>query len=120
MIFVGGGIGSVCRYLLGAAVQTQSQGRFPVGTLVVNVLGCVAVGILAKLFLHSQTTVMWRTALVVGFCGGFTTFSTFSFDFFGLASGGEWGRAFGYAAASVILCLAGTALGFYAGPSLNR
>ena len=112
LIFVGGGFGSVSRYLLGASVQNKAQLDFPIGTLVVNILGCIAIGIIAKLFLHSQTHHLARTTLVVGFCGGFTTFSTFSYETLGLINGGEWGRATAYVLMSVVGCVIGTAAGY--------
>lgn len=119
LIFVGGGAGSVTRYLLGGLVQTRSHTGFPVGTLVVNVLGCIAIGLTAKYFLHSQTQLLTRTTLIVGFCGGFTTFSAFSYETLGLINAGSWGRALSYVAASVLVCVAGTAIGFAIGPTMN-
>ena len=119
-VFVGGGIGSVCRYLLGGFVQTRSHTDFPTGTLVVNVLGCVAIGIIARYFLHGQTQLVTRAALIVGFCGGFTTFSAFSFEAFGLLTGGKPIAAMVYVAASLALCLIGTAAGYTFGPLPNR
>lgn len=120
VVFLGGGIGSVCRYLLSGVVQSRAHGGFPIGTLVVNVLGCVAIGLVAKYFLHDQTQLVLRTALIVGFCGGFTTFSTFSFEAFGLWTGGKPVAAFAYVTASFVLCLVGTAAGYAFGPSLSR
>lgn len=120
MVFLGGGVGSVFRYLLGGLVQSRSHSPFPIGTLVVNVLGCVAVGVLAKYFLQGQTHLLMRTALIVGFCGGFTTFSTFSLEALGLWTGGKPVTALAYVAASFALCLVGTAAGYSMGPSLNR
>lgn len=119
LIFIGGGFGSICRYLLGRVVQSQSHSGFPVGTLAVNVVGCVVIGLLAKLLMHAQTENLWRAALMVGVCGGFTTFSTFSLETLGLVNGGEWARAAAYVLASLIACLIGTAAGFRFGPSLN-
>lgn len=112
LIALGGAIGSVSRYTLGIAVQRISHAAFPVGTLTVNVVGCVLVGIVAKAFMHSQTHPDLRAMLIVGFCGGFTTFSAFSLEVVGLAQGGEWLRALAYVGASTGLCLAGTAAGF--------
>lgn len=120
VIFLAGGIGSVCRYLLGGLVQSQSRGEFPIGTLIVNLLGCIAIGLLAKYFLHGQAQLLLRSALIVGFCGGFTTFSTFSFEAFGLWTGGRPAAALTYVAASLALCLFGTAAGYALGPSLGR
>lgn len=118
-IFVAGGAGSICRYWLGGFVQSRAHPGFPIGTLVVNVLGCVAIGLIAKWFFHSQTQLVTRSALIVGFCGGFTTFSTFSYEAVNLITAGSWGRALTYVAASVLACLVGTAAGFAFGPTLN-
>ena len=119
-IFAGGGLGSVCRYLLGTLLQGRSPATFPFGTLVVNVLGCVLIGVLAKVFLDTQDNLVLRSALMIGFCGGFTTFSAFSLELLALVNSGQWARAGTYVAASVVLCLAGTAIGYAMGPSLNR
>ena len=112
LIALGGAIGSVSRYALGAAVQRATHATFPVGTLTVNVVGCVLVGILAKALMHSQANPDMRAVLIVGFCGGFTTFSAFSLEVVGLAQGGQLMRAAAYVGASLILCLAGTVAGF--------
>ena len=120
VVFLGGGIGSVCRYLLAELVQSRSHSEFPIGTLVVNVLACIAIGLLAKYFLHDQAQLLLRTSLIVGFCGGFTTFSAFSVEAFELWSGGNPAAALAYVVASFILCLFGTAAGYAVGPSLNR
>jgi len=111
LIFVGGGLGSVCRYALGGLIQTRAHAAFPVGTLAVNVLGCLIIGVLARQMLNMQSDLMARAALITGFCGGFTTFSTFSYETVALISGGEWGKASLYVGASVAACLAGTAIG---------
>lgn len=107
-----GAIGSVLRYLLGRAAQAWMPVGFPIGTLVVNVLGCLFVGVLARYFLNDETAPVLRAALVVGFCGGFTTFSTFSLETFGLYAAGDWQKAAAYVIASTVLCLAGTAAGY--------
>lgn len=112
LIALGGAVGSVSRYAVGALVQRGSHAAFPVGTLTVNVVGCVLVGMLAKAFMNSQLHPDLRAMLIVGFCGGFTTFSAFSLEVVGLAQGGEWARAAAYVGASLLLCLAGTAAGF--------
>ena len=111
LIFVGGGLGSLCRYALAAAVSTRAHLAFPIGTLVVNILGCIIIGIVARQLMNMQTDVMARAAIITGFCGGFTTFSTFSYETVGLISGGEWAKAALYVGASVIACVAGTVIG---------
>lgn len=113
----GGAVGSVLRYLIGRLVQGIVHAGFPVGTLVVNVAGSLAVGALARHFLNYEIHPVLRAALIVGFCGGFTTFSTFSLETIGLLSGGAIGKAMAYVAASLVLCLAATAIGFYLYPS---
>jgi len=107
-----GALGSVLRYLLGRFVQQVLSASFPVGTLVVNVVGCVLVGAIARHFLNDETAPVLRAALVIGFCGGFTTFSSFSLETLALYNGGEWVKASAYVVASVLACLAGTALGY--------
>jgi len=114
LIAVGGAAGSVLRYLIGGAVQRTSAGGFPVGTMFVNVSGCFLIGILLRQFLNMQVSPELRAFLVVGFCGGFTTFSTFSAETLGLIEGGEYGRATGYVILSVVLCLAATFAGMTA------
>ena len=84
-----------------------------------NIIGSIAIGMLTRFFLHSQTEYYARAALIVGFCGGFTTFSTFSLETVGLISGGEYGKAATYAALSFVACIGGTALGLAVGPRLN-
>jgi fluoride exporter len=111
LVFVGGGLGSLCRYGLAALVQSRANVTFPVGTLVVNILGCIVIGVVARQVTTMQSDVMVRAALITGFCGGFTTFSAFSYETVALIGSGEWGKAALYVGASVAACLAGTAIG---------
>ena len=111
LIALGGAAGSVLRYLLGGRAQHFAPHGFPLGTLFVNVVGCFLVGILVRQFMNIQTHNYLRALLVVGFCGGFTTFSTFSMETVGLIEGGEYSRAMGYIALSLTLCLTGTFAG---------
>jgi len=114
LIALGGAAGSVLRYLIGGRVQHLAPHGFPLGTLFVNVVGCFLVGMLVRQFMNIQTHNYLRALLVVGFCGGFTTFSTFSMETVGLIEGGEYSRAMGYIALSVVLCLTGTFAGMSA------
>jgi CrcB protein len=111
LIAVGGAVGSVFRYIVGRAVQGSSASGFPIGTMVVNISGCFLIGILLRQFLNMQVSAELRAFLVVGFCGGFTTFSTFSGETVGLIEGGEYARAATYVILSVMLCLAATFAG---------
>lgn len=77
-ILLGSGLGGVCRYLLGKAVHPSLFPAFPWGTFVVNILGCLIIGILYGLIDRGfNLSENMRLFLTVGFCGGFTTFSTF-------------------------------------------
>ena len=111
LIALGGAVGSVFRYVVGGAVQRTSDSGFPLGTMFVNVSGCFLIGVLVRQFLNMQLSPELRALLIVGFCGGFTTFSTFSAETLGLVEGGEYGRAAGYVVLSVTLCLAATLAG---------
>jgi CrcB protein len=120
IIALGGAAGSMSRYLLGGFVQRAAHAGFPFGTLAVNVAGCLLVGALTRHFLHSQTDLQLRAGLIVGFCGGFTTFSAFSAETLGLIQGGEWTKAAGYVTLSVFACVAATAVGYSVAHQLNR
>jgi len=111
LIALGGAAGSVLRYILGGRAQHFAQHGFPLGTLFVNVVGCFLVGMLVRQFMNIQTHNYLRGLLVVGFCGGFTTFSTFSMETVGLIEGGEYSRAVAYIALSLTLCLTATFAG---------
>ena len=111
LIALGGAAGSLLRYSLGGAVQRLSASGFPVGTLVVNVSGCFIIGVLVRQFMNMQLSPDLRALLIVGFCGGFTTFSTFSAETLGLIEGGEYARAMSYVILSLGLCLTATLAG---------
>lgn len=113
-VALGGAVGSALRYLVGGAVQRVTHAGFPYGTLVVNILGCFLVGVLIRLFLNMEPPTSLRAFLVVGFCGGFTTFSSFTSETLGLAQAGSYLRAGAYLLASVALCLAATGVGMAA------
>ena len=113
-IALGGAAGSVLRYMVGGVVQRLSGSGFPIGTMFVNVSGCFLIGILLRQFMNMQLSHDLRALLIVGFCGGFTTFSTFSAETLGLIEGGEYGRASVYVVLSVGLCLLATLAGMTA------
>lgn len=99
LVAAGGLFGSVSRYLVSGWVQRAVGGaQFPWGTLAVNVAGCLAIGLLAGLVEARQLlSAGTRVFLLIGFLGAFTTFSTFGYETFGLARGGEGLRALGNA-----------------------
>jgi CrcB protein len=92
MVLIGGGIGAVARYAFGAAISARFGGRFPLGTLVINVTGSFLIGILMTLFTERlQPHPNWRLFLVVGFLGGYTTFSSFEYETLqAIQDGGKW------------------------------
>lgn len=107
-----GAAGSVARHLIGVWVQRMTHAAFPYGTLAVNVVGCFVIGLFAGNFMNDEARPVLKAALMVGFCGGFTTFSAFSLETLGLMNGGSYGKAVVYAAASVAVCLLATGAGF--------
>lgn len=111
-VAAGGAIGAVSRYWLMAWVAGQGASRFPWGTLLVNILGSCAIGVIYVLISERMVlTEQWRALLVVGYLGAFTTFSTFSLDALLLLQQGRWVPAVAYVGTSVLLCLAGAWLG---------
>lgn len=111
LVFLGGGMGSVCRYGVGAYMLKSVTVRFPVATLMANALGCLLIGLLMG-YLSNRTASLWSLLLVTGFCGGFTTFSTFSNETFQYFRQGLYTLAIGYMALSLFLGLLMVSLGF--------
>lgn len=111
-VAVGGALGSVLRYGLSNWVHSFVGRGFPYGTLAVNVLGCLAMGILFVLFVErSSENTLWRAGLIIGLLGGFTTFSAFSIETFSLMEQGAMAKAIGYVVASLMLCFGATWVG---------
>ncbi len=111
-IALGGAFGSVARYLLAKAVQHQWPGAFPWGTMTVNLVGCLLIGLLYGLFeKHEIMSPEIRLLLTVGLCGGFTTFSTFMNESLALIRGGDLFLSVLYIASSVTLGLLAVYLG---------
>ena len=112
-VALGSAIGGVSRYLLGGLVQRMLDTTFPAGTLLVNVTGSFLLGAIIRYALETPSlTPEVRAFLTIGFCGGYTTFSTFSYETMALLEDGEWARAGVYITASVILSLIATFTGF--------
>ena len=110
-IFIGGGLGAFLRYLAGSAFSKVSP-FFPAGTLFVNLLGSFIIGLGYVLFLEKVNAPdEFKLFLTVGFCGGLTTFSTFSLDVWNFFASGEFYRAFLYMLLSVILSICALAAG---------
>jgi CrcB protein len=113
-IALGGAVGTVSRYAV-SQWFAREHGAFPFGTLVINVLGSFLIAFMARVLTTPGSSPVLRAALTIGFCGGFTTFSTFSAEFVTLVQEGRSLRAVLYAVLSVIsgvlAVVAGLALG---------
>ncbi|QFU75991.1 fluoride efflux transporter CrcB [Halioglobus maricola] len=104
-IALGGATGAVSRYLLADWVHQLWEGRWPMGTLLVNMAGSFAIGVIFVLIERQVIHQDWRGVLMVGFLGAFTTFSTFSLESIAMFESGHTAHALGYMAASAILCV---------------
>ncbi|MGA8075245.1 MAG: fluoride efflux transporter CrcB [Candidatus Acidiferrales bacterium] len=111
-----GATGTLARYGLDGWIQYRVGARFPAGTLAINLLGCLLLGVIGEFSLnHISVPPDWRIGLTIGLMGGFTTFSTFGWDTVRMLNDGEWLKAIVYVGASVlggIICMiAGMRLG---------
>ncbi len=115
-IFTGGGIGSILRYLIDNQLK-QFNLSFPIGIFFINILGCFIMGFLFSLFLYKYTNInnILKIGLTVGFCGGFTTFSSFSLQIFELYQKGEFTNCLIYLLLSVILSILSLVFGVHLG-----
>lgn len=111
-IAFGSALGGAARYSLGGLVQRLAPGEFPIGTLVINVLGSFLLGFIVRYALETPAvSAEVRAFLTIGLCGGFTTFSTFSYESATLLERGEWSRLAVYAGLSLLLTIGGVLLG---------
>jgi CrcB protein len=116
LICLGGAVGTGARYLLGGLVVRWTGPEFPYGTLLINVLGSFLIGVVQQVGL---TTLLipdtLRLVLAVGVMGGFTTYSSFSYEAIRLMENGSWLAASLYVALTTALCLGGCAVGLSLG-----
>jgi CrcB protein len=116
-ISVGAVLGANVRYLLGGWISDRFGTGFPLGTLLINVTGSFAIGLVLTLIGERLVVAdWWRPLIAIGFLGSYTTFSTFSFETLALAQSGAWGLA----TANVGLSVAGSLVGVYLGTVLAR
>lgn len=112
LIFIGGGLGSICRYLIGKYFSQFKWVDFNLGTLIVNVIGSFLIGLFIGYFLKDESQNQSLYLLTaIGFCGGFTTFSSFSVDQLNLLKSGAYQSFFIYLMLSLVLGLTATFLG---------
>jgi CrcB protein len=123
-IALGGALGSVSRYWLNGIVSRHFGETFPWGTMVINVTGSFVIGIIGALAspegrMDSQSRAFAIQFLMIGICGGYTTFSSFSWQTLRLMQDREWLYAGGNVILSVTLCMIAVWLGFVLGSALN-
>jgi fluoride exporter len=111
LVAIAGGAGSVARYAVGLAGQRYLGDRFPYGTLAVNLLGCLAIGVVMVIFEIRQIDPRIRFAVVGGFLGGFTTYSAFAYETLALAEKRSTALAALYVGVTVIGCFLACAAG---------
>lgn len=114
-IAIGGAVGAVSRAAIGAWAMAMGGGTFPWWTLLVNVSGSFLLGLLMVTLPGSGPGSETRALLTLGFCGSFTTFSTFGYEAVALWEGGAWSLAAAYVGASLGLGVAGVLAGAWAG-----
>ncbi len=112
LIALAGAIGALSRYGISLAANRFISDSFPFGTLIVNVLGCFLIGYVMHLGLTTDLIpATWRVAITIGFLGGLTTFSSFSYETVSFIEDGAWALAGGNIAANVLLAIPATLLG---------
>jgi CrcB protein len=122
-VSLGGAIGSAARFWISGVVAERFGQTFPYGTLVVNVTGSFVIGLLAALTMPEGRWLVspsFRQFFMIGICGGYTTFSSFSLQTLALAQDGEWFRAAANSIASVVLCLVAVWSGYFAVTLMNK
>ena len=123
-VALGGALGSVARFWINGLVIEKTSATFPWGTLVINVTGSFVIGIIGALAIpegrmDSQSRVFATQFLMIGVCGGYTTFSSFSFQTLSLLREHEWLYAGGNVILSVVLCLLAVWLGWLLGATFS-
>lgn len=119
LVALGSALGGVSRFVLSTVVQERTAGLLPVGTLMVNVIGSFLVAFLLRYAMETPAlTPEARALLATGFCGGFTTFSAFSYETLRLAQDGDYGRAVLNVVLNLVLSLLFAVAGFIAAQAL--
>jgi fluoride exporter len=118
-VALGSAVGGASRFALSTFVQQRASSAFPFGTLIVNITGSLILGFVLRYALSSPSvSAEMRALLTTGFCGGYTTFSTFSYESIALIEDGDYRRAAIYIVLSVVVSLIATFLGIAAAGQL--
>lgn len=105
-VFIGGGLGSIARYGFGQLANKFYSGPFPIGTFLANLFACMVLGAAIAYFSSkNQINEVYKALILVGFCGGFSTFSTFSNETLTLMKDGEWGWVIANVVLSITACI---------------
>ncbi len=123
LVALGSAVGGMARYTCSILTVRYISETFPWSTLFVNIVGSFLIGILAVVIPLDGRWLMIpdaRSLLIIGLCGGFTTFSAFSLEMINLARNGAWAAAFAYLLGSFVLCIAAAALGYFGTAALQR
>ena len=121
-IALGSALGGVARYACQGWAARLISDTFPWGTMIVNIVGCSFIGFFATFTSTEGRFIVGTTArqfVMVGICGGYTTFSSFSLETLNLARDGQWAQAAGYVLGSLLFCLLGVWLGHMGAVTLN-
>ena len=106
LVFVGGGVGSALRFLLSKSLACNPENHFfPYGTLLANVLSSFILGIVIQKHINAQINEQMKWLLAIGFCGGFSTFSTFAYEFYQYITKGQLVLGIVYVLISILLTL---------------
>ena len=114
-----GGVGAAARFFLDGVVRSRLGGTFPLGTFIINVSGSILLGLITGLALNHLLAPEWSLLLGVGLLGGYTTFSTASFDTVRLAQARRYLAALANGAGMLLAAVGGAALGLWAGLGLG-
>jgi CrcB protein len=122
LIGIGSALGGMSRYFVSGVITNATGGTFPYGTMLVNITGCAVIGFFATLTGTDGRLLVGTPArqfVMVGICGGYTTFSSFSLETLYLLQAGEWTAAMANAVGSLLLCLFAVWLGYVAAAVIN-